>query len=81
MKTKSNNLFDRFWKTASVPPPISIKETVPKVQTKRATETFYGVWLDKEMLRKLKFMALERETNVKRLVSEAIRRYLVENST
>jgi len=78
MKTKSKSLFDRFRKGSF---PSSLDETVSVSQSKRSTESFYGLWIDKGMLRELKFMAVAQETNVKALVSEAVRKCLLENST
>lgn len=49
---------------------------VPVKEKKRDKEQTYTLWLDKELIRALKVKAIEKDTNVKTLVEEAIRHYL-----
>jgi len=76
MKTKSKSLFDRFKKIDTVD--SSEEKAVPLSNSKRGTEVFFGLWMDKAMHRRLKFLALEQETNVKVIVCEAIRKHIAE---
>ena len=60
---------------------ITPKETpkqkiVPIKERKRDNESSYTLWLQKDLLKALKIKAIEKNTNVKSLVEEAIRQYL-----
>ena len=52
------------------------QKIVPVKENKRDSESSYTLWLNKELLKALKFKALEENDNVKNLVEKAIRKYL-----
>ncbi|CAA7393570.1 hypothetical protein [Chryseobacterium fistulae] len=60
---------------------IQLKETpkqkiVPVKERKRDNESSYTLWLNKDLLKALKFKAVEENDNVKNLVEKAIIKYL-----
>jgi len=52
------------------------QKVVPIKSNKRDNEQSYMLWLDKDILKRLKVKAIEQDTNVKSLIEEALRRYL-----
>ncbi|GAA4514229.1 hypothetical protein [Sphingobacterium thermophilum] len=52
------------------------QKVVPVKERKRDGEQSYTLWLDKEMIKKLKLRAVEQNTNVKLLIEDAIKQYL-----
>lgn len=52
------------------------QKVVPVKKRKRDGEQSYTLWLDKEMIKKLKLRAVEQNTNVKLLIEDAIKQYL-----
>ena len=58
------------------PSTAPMQKVVPIKEKKRDSETTYSMWLDKELLKKLKIKAVEEEDNVKNIIERAIRQYL-----
>lgn len=66
--------FDNFKKIQASTTPM--QKVVPVKVRKRDNETTYSMWLDKELLKKLKIKAVDEEDNVKNIIERAIRQYL-----
>jgi hypothetical protein len=66
-----------FDKLKKIEPSTSpLQKVVPVKEKKRDSETTYSMWLDKELLKKLKIKAAEESDNVKNIIERAIRQYL-----
>jgi len=72
----TNNPFDKLKQVK--PNEVPKQKVVPIKEKKRDSEQSYTLWLDKELIKALKLRAIEKDTNVKSLVEEAIRAYLSE---
>lgn len=70
----ANNPFEKLKQVK--PNEVPKQKVVPVKRKKRDSEQSYTLWLDKELLKQLKMMAIEQDTNVKNLVEEAIVQYL-----
>lgn len=68
------NAFDKLKEIK--PSTAPMQKVVPVKEKKRDSETTYSMWLDKELLKKLKIKAVEEEDNVKNIIERAIRQYL-----
>lgn len=63
-----------FDKLKQVAPKETPKQKItPVKERKRDNESSYTLWLDKELLKRLKIKAVEHDTNVKILVEKAIK--------
>jgi hypothetical protein len=58
------------------PSTAPMQKVVPVKENKRDSESSYTMWLDKELLKKLKLKAVEEDDNVKNIIERAIRQYL-----
>jgi len=70
----ANNPFEKLKQVK--PNEVPKQKVVPVKRKKRDSEQSYTLWLNKELLKQLKMMAIEQDTNVKNLVEEAIVQYL-----
>ena len=70
----ANNPFEKLKQVK--PNEVPKQKVVPVKMKKRDREQSYTLWLDKELLKQLKMMAVEQNTNVKSLVEEAVRAFL-----
>lgn len=68
------NAFDKLKEIK--PSTTPLQKVVPVKINKRENETTYSMWLDKELLKKLKIKAVEENDNVKNIIERAIREYL-----
>jgi len=75
---KPENPFSKLRDTAPVEAPV--QKIVPARKNKRATEKVYTLWIDRDLLRKLKFRAVELDSSIKDIATEAIRKYLANAS-
>jgi len=55
---------------------IPKQKIIPVKERKRDNESSYMLWLDKDLLKKLKLKAVEGNTNVKSIIEQAVREYL-----
>ena len=68
------NAFDKLKEIK--PSTAPLQKVVPVKTKKRDNETTYSMWLNKELLKKLKIKAVEENDNVKNIIERAIRQYL-----
>lgn len=66
----SKNPFDKLKDLKSTDTPK--QKVVPIKPKKRDSEQSYTLWLDKDLIKKLKIKAVEEESNVKLLIEQAI---------
>ncbi len=68
------NPFEDLKNVSSIEP--TIQKVSPIKENKRANESRYMLWMDKNILNELKTRALKKKTNVKVLIEDAVRAYL-----
>jgi len=68
------NPFDKLKEVT--PNNVPRQKVVPVKTKKRDSEQSYTLWLDKDLLKRLKLKAIEQDSNVKNLVEDAIKAYL-----
>jgi len=66
----SKNPFEKLQQVK--PNEVPKQKVVPVKENKRDREQSYTLWLDKELMKKLKIRAVEEGSNVKVLIEEAI---------
>lgn len=73
-KEDLSKFIDKAQTTSKVETPK--QKVVPIKSNKRDQEQKFTLWIDKELLKKYKLLALEKETNVKELIVDAMKKYL-----
>lgn len=68
------NPFENLNKLSRINP--TIQKVVTVQESKRANEKSYMLWLNKDILKQLKIRAVEQNTNIKKLIEDALKAYL-----
>lgn len=76
MSKKVSNPFDKLESTETIETPVQKVVPVKEKVNKRDNEKSYTLYLHKDILRDLKQLSLDRNTNVKEIVQTAVLEYL-----
>lgn len=79
MSKKVSNPFDKLDSTETIETPVQKVVPIKDKVNKRDNEKSYTLYLHKDILRELKQLSLNKNTNVKELIQTAVLEYLKEN--